>query len=113
MSLFDDPMQLLIVGGLVVVFIMWGPKKIPELARALGQAKNEFAAGAAQKPVGLGGLASTFASVTSPAVATDPVSATGTDTALIETAARLGISAQGKTAEQISNAIVDRANSGR
>ncbi len=113
MSLFDDPLQLLIVGALVVVFIMWGPRKIPELARALGQAKNEFAAGAAQKPVGLGSLASTFASVTSPAVGTAPApaaSAAETNAALIETAQRLGIPTVGKTAEQISNAIVDRAN---
>ena len=100
-----------------MVFIMWGPKKIPELARALGQAKNEFAAGAAQKPAGLGSLASTFASVTSPAVTTAPASAAvapaaETNAALIETAERLGISTQGKSAEQISNAIVDRANSG-
>lgn len=112
MSLFDDPLQLLIVGALVVVFIMWGPKKIPELARALGQAKNEFAAGAAQKPAGLGSLVGTFASVTSPAAATAPASAQGPDAALIETAERLGIPTEGKTAEQISNAIVDRANAG-
>jgi len=94
-----------------VVFIMWGPKKIPELARALGQAKNEFAAGAAQKPAGLGSLASTLASVTYPTVAAAPASA-GPNASLIETAERLGIPTQGKTAEQISNEIVDRANSG-
>lgn len=103
-------MQLLIVGALVVVFIMWGPKKIPELARALGQAKNEFAAGAAQKPAGLGSLASTFASVSSPsgaiAPATPPIDS---NAQLIETAERLGIPTEGKTAEQISDAIVDRA----
>ena len=107
MSLFDDPLQLLIVGALVVVFIMWGPKKIPELARALGQAKNEFAAGAAQKPAGLDSLVSTFASVTSPsATATQ---AAESNAALVETAQRLGIPTEGKTAEQISSAIVERA----
>ncbi|MDG6915321.1 MAG: twin-arginine translocase TatA/TatE family subunit [Nitrososphaerota archaeon] len=102
MSLLDDPLQLVIVGGLIVVFIMWGPKKIPELARALGQAKGEFAAGAAQKPAGLSGLASTFASVSSPPLA-------GSEQ-LLETAEKLGIPTQGKTAQQISDAIVDRAN---
>jgi sec-independent protein translocase protein TatA len=113
MSLFDDPLQLLIVGGLVVVLIMWGPKKIPELARALGQAKNEFAAGAAQKPAGLGSLASTFASVTSPSAAVAPAaSVADANAALIETAERLGIPTEGKTAEQISNAIVSRAKEG-
>lgn len=109
MSLFDDPLQLLIVGALVVVFIMWGPKKIPELARALGQAKNEFAAGAAQKPAGLSSLANTFASISSPSA---PAAAPSLDSnaQLIETAQRLGIATQGMTAEQISNAIVSRVS---
>lgn len=107
--MFDDPLQLVIVGAVVIVFIMWGPKKIPELARALGQAKNEFAAGAAQKPGGLGGLASTFASLSSPSPAITPAAPlTESNAQLIETAERLGIPTQGKTAEQISNAIVDR-----
>lgn len=69
MSLFDDPIQLLIVGGLVVVFIVWGPKKMPQLARALGQAKGEFAGGATQKPSGLSGLATAFGPVSPEPVA--------------------------------------------
>ena len=109
MSLFDDPLQLLIVGALVVVFIMWGPKKIPELARALGQAKNEFAAGAAQKPAGLSSLVSTFASVTSPSVTATQAASAESSAALVEIAQRLGIPTEGKTAEQISSAIVERA----
>lgn len=104
MSLFDDPMQLLIVGAIVVVFLTMGPKKIPELARALGQARGEFAAGAAQKPNGLSALASTLASATSPAAIMAQ-----SDRQLIETAERLGIRTEGKTAQEISDAIVDRA----
>jgi sec-independent protein translocase protein TatA len=122
MSLFDDPLQLLIVGAIVIVFIMWGPKKIPELARALGQARGEFAAGAAQKPVGLSEPATSFASVTSPAPQTDTSqqsaststgvvggdapSAAGDNSDLIGTALKLGIPTEGRTPVEISDAIV-------
>jgi sec-independent protein translocase protein TatA len=121
MSLFDDPLQLLIVGAIVIVFIMWGPKKIPELARALGQARGEFAAGAAQKPVGLSEPATSFASVTSPAPQTDTSqqsaststgvvggapSAGGDNSDLIGTALKLGIPTEGRTPAEISDAIV-------
>jgi sec-independent protein translocase protein TatA len=109
MSLLDDPIQLLIVGAVVIVFFMYGPKKIPELARALGQAKNEFSAAAAQKPGGLSNLASALTSISSPSAMVASAPTPGSDAQLIETAERLGIPTQGKTMEQISNAIVDRA----
>jgi Sec-independent protein translocase protein TatA len=122
MSLFDDPLQLLIVGAIVIVFIMWGPKKIPELARALGQARGEFTAGAAQKPVGLSELATSFASVASPTPQTVPAqqqsastsagavsvapSAGGDNSDLVGTALKLGIPTEGRTPAEISDAIV-------
>src|SRR5437016_2987347 len=37
-----DPIELLIVGAVVVVIFLWGPSKIPEMARSLGRAKKEF-----------------------------------------------------------------------
>lgn len=92
MSLFDDPMQLLIVAAILVVLVMWGPKKIPELARALGQAKGEFAAASR-----------------TPLVGPDPAPAASSASQLVETAERLGITTEGKTPEQISDAIVSRA----
>ena len=30
------------IGVVLLVFLTWGPQKIPELARAVGQARNEF-----------------------------------------------------------------------
>ena len=36
--------ELLIIGGLIV--LLFGAAKLPKLARSLGQAKNEFEAGA-------------------------------------------------------------------
>jgi TatA/E family protein of Tat protein translocase len=37
-----DPIELVIIGGLVLVILVMGPKKIPELARSVGLAKKEF-----------------------------------------------------------------------
>ncbi len=35
-------MEVLVIAGILIVFFLAGPKKIPELARALGKAKAEF-----------------------------------------------------------------------
>ena len=37
-----DPIELAVVGAVLVVVLVMGPKKLPELARALGSAKKEF-----------------------------------------------------------------------
>ena len=88
---------MLIVGAIVVVFLVMGPKKIPELARALGQARGEFALGAAQRPLA-GGTE----------ISVPPAS--GADARLIETAEKLGIQTRGKTAQQISDEIVAKGS---
>jgi sec-independent protein translocase protein TatA len=88
-----DPLQLAIIGIVIVVFIVLGPKKIPELARALGMAKKEFDQG------------------TKSTSATDSASAPmggaqmGEDDLMVA-ARRLGISTEGKTRDQISAEIV-------
>lgn len=83
-----DPLELIIIGIIVVVIVVMGPKRIPELARALGSAKKEFNAGA-QSP---------------PAVSTAESPMGGDD--LMVAARKLGISTEGKTREQISAEIV-------
>ena len=40
-----DPLEWIIIGVIVVVIFLWGPTKIPALARALGRAKKEYQAG--------------------------------------------------------------------
>jgi len=37
-----DPLELITIGGIIVVILVWGPSKIPEFARTFGQAKKEF-----------------------------------------------------------------------
>ncbi len=85
-----DPLELVIIGIIIVVIVVMGPKRIPELARALGSAKKEFNAGAQSVPE-----ASTAAVGTQMG---------GDD--LMVAARKLGISTEGKTREQISAEIV-------
>ncbi len=85
-----DPIELAIIGIIVVVIIVMGPKRIPELARALGMAKKEFNAGAQSTPAA-------SASATGVQMGEDD---------LMVAARRLGISTEGKTREQISAEIV-------
>lgn len=76
----------------IVAILIWGPKKIPDLARALGQARGEFERATKEY--------TTFPP--------KPAEATGDD-ALVETARKLGISTEGKTKEQISQEIIEKA----
>jgi sec-independent protein translocase protein TatA len=94
---FGDPIQWVIIGVIVIAIFLWGPQKIPELARGLGRAKREF--DQATKEVG-----DSF----SPAAASPPVPKSA-DQVLLETARQLGISTEGKTREQLSQEIVARA----
>jgi sec-independent protein translocase protein TatA len=91
-----DPIELVIIGIIVVVIVVMGPKRIPELARALGSAKKEFNAGAASTPV------STTAGMAEGPMAGGQMG--GDD--LMVAARKLGISTEGKTREQISAEIV-------
>lgn len=86
--------EWIIVAIIIVVLLLWGPQKIPELARALGQAKREFneAARGAKKEI--------------EAIA-KPTSTS--DEKLIEVAKSLGIATEGKTREQIAQEIIEKA----
>jgi sec-independent protein translocase protein TatA len=86
-----DVLEVAIIGVVIVVFIVLGPKKIPELARALGMAKKEFNSGSQATP------STSAAPATSAQLGEDD---------LMVAARRLGISTEGKTREQISAEIV-------
>jgi len=90
---FGDPLQWIIIAVIVVAIFLWGPQKIPELARALGRARKEFEEGSKE-------LESAVTSGTKPAA---PKSS---DQLLVETARALGISTEGKTREQLSQEII-------
>jgi sec-independent protein translocase protein TatA len=85
-----DPFQILLILGVLAVILIWGPQKIPELARSIGKARKEFddaSKGLMQPP-------------------SSPSTTVSTSDSLIDTAQRLGISTQGKTRQEISDEIV-------
>jgi sec-independent protein translocase protein TatA len=90
-----DPIEILVIVGAVAVFLMWSPQKLPEMARALGQAKREF-----DKAV----------HEVSTAASTPPPTQGKPDDQIVATAKRLGISTDGKTNEQISQEIVSKSH---
>ncbi|MDV3278591.1 MAG: twin-arginine translocase TatA/TatE family subunit [Nitrososphaerales archaeon] len=36
-----DPLQWIVIGVIVEVIFLWGPQKIPDIARALSRARGE------------------------------------------------------------------------
>lgn len=91
-----DPLQWIIVGIIAILIFLWGPSKIPELARALGRAKKEFEEASKE-------FTSASGNSQSPPKTGDQI--------LIETARQLGISTEGKTREQIAQEIINKAKS--
>jgi sec-independent protein translocase protein TatA len=90
--------EWIIIGVVAIVIIMWGPSKIPELAKALGKAKGEFDKASKDFQE----AASTTANA--PKVRSN-------DEVLLETARNLGIATDGKTREQISIEIAEKVKS--
>jgi len=87
--------EWLIVLGILLVVFLWGPQKLPELAKSIGLAKKEF--DKAAKEMSTPSTATTSAASAQPA--TDP---------LIVAAKSLGISTEGKTKEQIAKEIAEK-----
>ncbi len=99
-----DPLQMVVIAVVAIVFLMWGPKKIPELARSIGLARKEFSDASKVVQGDVPPVASAAADPAALAVASSG------DT-LIGTAKRLGITTEGKTRDQISSEIVAKVQS--
>ena len=97
---FGDPIQWVVIGIVVIALFLWGPSKIPQLARSFGQAKKELEQ--AQKE---------YKNPTeeAPGAPTSVQAQPSADEVLIRTARSMGISTEGKTREQIASEIVTRA----
>jgi sec-independent protein translocase protein TatA len=80
------------------VIILWGPSKIPQLAIALGKAKDEFTRASRESKI---------ASLGAPQALTVATSSTiqGDDDLLLSTAKKLGISTEGKSRQLISEEV--------
>ncbi len=86
--------EAVVIGIILVVIFIWGPSKLPEVARSLGRARKEFE----EASRGL----------TSVTALTPRVEESGSDP-LIEVARKLGVSTEGKTRQEISDEIVKAA----
>jgi len=99
--------EWIVIGGVAIVIIMWGPAKIPEFARAIGRAKGEF--NKASKEFEDAATVTTVSAPTAPAA--QPIKPLKSrDEILIETARNLGITTEGLTREQIAQEISNKAN---
>ncbi|MGB9729676.1 MAG: twin-arginine translocase TatA/TatE family subunit [Thermoprotei archaeon] len=99
-----DPLETLVAGIIILALIIWGPSKIPELARALGRAKREYekaSRGLEEEINKIAQLSSTESSQT--------VSSASGDDKLIEIAKNLGINTEGKTRDEIAKEIIEKA----
>jgi sec-independent protein translocase protein TatA len=86
--------EWLVVVGIILVIFLWGPKKLPELARSIGLAKKEFEKSTKE-----------IASITNPT--TTPTTENEQDPLLVA-AKSLSITTEGKTKEQIAKEIADK-----
>ena len=98
-----------IVAVLAVVFL-WGPDKLPEIARAMAEAKREFdkasreASRAYQQATAL-----PPAATPSPVSSTQPAMGPPPTDAVIVAAQSMGISTEGKTREELVKETIERS----
>ncbi|MGQ9543046.1 MAG: twin-arginine translocase TatA/TatE family subunit [Candidatus Bathyarchaeia archaeon] len=92
---FIGPWEIALI--LVIVLIIFGPKKLPELARSIGDAIRQYR----QATEGVTGPPSGTSAQLTPTQKSADI--------LIQTAKQLGIQTEGKTMEEISREITERA----
>jgi sec-independent protein translocase protein TatA len=85
--------EWLVVIAVIAIIFLWGPSKLPELARSIGLARKEFEKASKE--------------ITSPTTSTTTESSSSD--ALITAAKELGISTEGKTKEEIAKEIAEKA----
>jgi sec-independent protein translocase protein TatA len=85
--------EAVVIAIILVVIFIWGPSKLPEVARSIGRARKEFEEASR-------GLTSSSPLPRVETVGSDP---------LIDVASRLGIVTEGKTRSEISEEIVRAA----
>jgi sec-independent protein translocase protein TatA len=90
-----DPLEMVVIVGAIMIFLIWGPNKIPELARALSRAKNEYQNAASEVEV-----------YTKEVLKASEAPGQAPTDKIVEIAQQLGIDTVGKTRDEISAEIV-------
>jgi sec-independent protein translocase protein TatA len=90
--------EAITVVAILVVLFIWGPQKLPEMARSIGLAKREFEK-ATKEMTTLATAATTAPSTSTASTQQDP---------LIVAAKSLGITTEGKTKEELANEIAQQ-----
>ena len=98
-----EGMEWLVVGLVILVVFLWGPEKLPQIARSLGKAKREF-------DKAMQGIENEVRQTTS-TITDGVVSGLTPDHKLIDLAKTLGINTQGLTRDQIAKEILWRMSS--
>ncbi len=113
-----SPLELVTIAIIVIVIFVVGPKKIPELARAMGGAKKEFETARSELKNAASALGSPSSMLSSsaqnlpPPVSEPAAQSNAGDDLLFETAQKMGIRTQGKTREQVREEIIKVAQKG-
>ena len=94
-----------ILAVLAIVFL-WGPQKVPDIARAIGQAKREFDK-ASKETSTLVQQAMVLPPTTPTPTSSRTAAPTGTDPVIVA-AKSLGIITEGKTKEELAKEIIGR-----
>ncbi|MCL7387200.1 MAG: twin-arginine translocase TatA/TatE family subunit [Thaumarchaeota archaeon] len=90
--------EWIIIIIIIVIFLIWGPSKIPELARSLGKAKKEFEKAMKEAE-----------EIKQQAASSIDVQALKNDVdMLIDIAKKLGIPTEGRTRAEIYNDVMTK-----
>ena len=99
---FVGPWEIALI--IIVVLILFGPKKLPELAKGIGEAMRNYRQAAEGMTSGGG--------ILSPLTGSQPAKQSEGEV-LINTAKSLGIETEGKTLTQISDEIITKGTKRR
>jgi sec-independent protein translocase protein TatA len=120
-KLLLEGFDLLIAVAFLAIIFLWGPGKLPQMARGIGQAKAEYDK-VLKQATSLTDLKSITSSITNPQTVPAPQTLSGTAPAqdatastiedpIITAARSLGISTEGKTKEELAKEILTRSTS--